>query len=54
MEKNLSIVRIKNWDRQQASLYSTGNYIQYPLIKHSGERNNLVNQLYFNKIKFTE
>ena len=33
MEKNLSIVKIKNWDRQQVPLYSTGNYIQYPLIK---------------------
>lgn len=38
MEKNLSIVKIKNWDRQQVPLYSNGNYIQYPLIKHNGKR----------------
>ena len=59
------------WISNKVLLYSTENYIQYPLINHNGKeyektmcmyiteslsctsRNlyNIVNQLYFNKIK---
>ena len=53
------------WITNKNLLYSTGNYIQYPLINHNGkeyekvhtqlnhfavhQKHNIVNQLYFNK-----
>ena len=55
------------WINNKVLLCSTGNYIQYPVIDHNGKEYeksiyteslcctveiNIVNQLYFNKIKF--
>ena len=55
----------KRWINNKVLLYSTGNYIQYPVISHNGKeyicttellccateiRHNAVNQLYFDKI----
>ena len=65
---NFGIVRCKlvciGWINNKVLLYSTGNYIQYPVINHNGENiknviskteslhctpeTNIVNQLYFN------
>ena len=50
--KVLTIYKINN----KVLLYSTGNYIQYPVINHNGKEYekeyihsfNIVNQLYFN------
>ena len=55
------------WINNKVLLYSTGNYIQYPVINHKGKEyekeyiciteslcctaDNIVNQLYFNKKK---